>query len=311
MLKKNLKHTTRLLFLLSMCVGIQVSAPGCDQEDTGPDTSMIGTIYSPTNDYEVVAVITGLGVFGCAQVTVEDGAGNLVTDATVEMNNIVLVYDGVADAYTDEDESAQLDYDEGEVYELTVTIDKMLIAEGIVRMPTSPTIISPVDSATHLLNQALTVITNAVKYATSVQVQVDTPYIDADGNWLDDSTYTFDLPSGQQGVSIPGAVFNVTGWYEISVVAVSGVSASLLDVGITDYDMGYNIKGPRGVFIALALFEFSALFIAGTGGQTASIGSLRRQVNASQPATSWKRQWERLRRKYPLLGGKVSGSAFR
>lgn len=311
MLKKYLRNTLRLLFLLSTCVGIQVSTPGCDQKDKGPDTSMIGTIYDPTNEYQVVGVITGLGFFGCAQVTVEDVAGNLVTDATVEMNNIALVYDGVDDAYTDEDESVQLGYDEGEVYELSVTVDNQLIAEGIVRMPTSPTIILPVDSASHLLNQALTVITNAVKYATSVQVQLVTPYIDADGNWLDDSTYTFDLPSGQHGVTIPGAVFNVTGWYEISVVAVSGVSASLLNVGITDYDMGYNIKGPRGVFLAQALGEFSALFIPGTGGQTASLGSLRRQVNASQPATSWKRQWERLRRKYPLLGGKVSGSAFR
>ena len=93
--------------------------------------------------------------------------------------------------------------------------------------------------------------------------------------------------------------------------AVSGVSASFPDVGLTDYDMGYNIDGPRGVFIAQAVGGIISLFIPGTGGQAASPGSLRRQVTAPQPATWWKRQWGRWRHKYPLLGGRGSGSAFR
>ncbi|MCH7521343.1 MAG: hypothetical protein IIB42_06570 [Candidatus Marinimicrobia bacterium] len=263
-----LKTTFRFAFVLSLCVGVQITTPGCSKDEgpKGPDTATIGTVYAPTNDYRVGAVITGLGFFGCAQVTVEDGAGNLVTDATVEVNNQALVYDGVADAYTDEDEGVQLDYDEGEVYELTIAIGNDIIAEGIAQMPSFPTIISPVDSAAHLLNQALTVKTNAVKYATSVHVLVETPYIDAAGNWLDDTTYAFLVPSGSQEVTIPAWVFDVTGKYTLEVEAISGMTESFTMLQETGFepDMGYNIRGPKGLFIAYAIGETQALFITST-----------------------------------------------
>lgn len=277
---RHLKLALRLAFILSSCVGVQITAPGCSKDD-GPDTAAIGTIYTPTNDYRVGAVITGLGFFGCAQVTVEDGAGNIVTDAAVEVNNQALVYDGVADAYTDEDKSVQLDYDEGQVYELTIAIGNDIIAEGIVQLPTFPTIISPVDSATHLLNQALTVKTNAVKYATSVHVLVETPHIDAAGTWLDDTTYAFRVPSGSQEVTIPAGVFDVTGEYALKVEAISGMTQSFTKFQETGFepDMGYNIRGPKGMFIAYAPGETQALFIHSTMAKvspqaTASTGTL-------------------------------------
>lgn len=280
---RHLKIALRLAFLLSVCVGVQITTPSCSKDGgpQGPDTATIGTSYTPANDYRVAAVITGLGFFGCAQVTVEDGAGNIVTDATVEVNNQALVYDGVADAYTDEDESVQLAYDEGEVYELTIAIGNDIIAEGIAQMPTFPTIISPVDSATHLLNETLTVKTNAVKYATSVHVLVETPYMDAAGNGLDDTTYAFRVLSGSQEVTIPAWAFAVTGEYALKVEAVSGLTASFTMLQETGFepDVGYNIRGPKGLFIAYAPGENQALFIHSTMGKLSPQATVSTRVS--------------------------------
>lgn len=300
-IKKSLRYTIRLAFLLSLCVGVQIAAPRCAKEDQGPDTSTISTVYTPTNDYQVVGVIAGLGFFGCAQVTVADANGNAITNATVEVNNKILPYDADMEAYTDDDETTVLDYDEGKIYELTITIDNNIIAEGIAQMPTTPEITSPTDSATHQLNQPLAVHLNKVKYATAVNVLVETPYRDADGNWVDDTTYAFEVASGQQQVTIPSDVFNTTGWYELSVEAVSGItsSVSLFEDEIVSFDAGYNIKGPRGVFVAQALGSYISVYIPSSGSQTATFEYLyRRQSSTPQLVSRWERQWRHWRREF-------------
>ncbi|UCD36823.1 MAG: hypothetical protein JSW54_08255 [Fidelibacterota bacterium] len=254
----------RSIFLLSICVGIEISAPGCTNDNnTGPDTSTIGTIHTPSNDYQVVGIITGLGFFGCAQVTVEDGNGNVIANATVEVNNKSLAYNTGSEAYTDDDEQPVLEYGAGKVYQLTVTVANNIIAEGITQMPTIPMIISPPDSSHHTLLQSLAVGLNNIRYATSVHVLVATPSVDADGNWLNDTTYGFTVPSGQQEITIPGTAFEYSGEYLLSVEAVSGIASSLtlFENEVEAVDVGYNIKGPRGIFVAQSMGGGISLFI--------------------------------------------------
>ena len=283
------KSTFRILFLLSICVGIQVTMPGCDKDGDKVDTSSIGTVYTPSNDYRVVAVIAGFGFFGCAQVTVADAAGEMVANAEVEVNDQILVFNTDFGTYGDDD--GNLDYDTGEIYNLTVTVGNEIIAEGMARMPTIPEISSPADSGNHQLNQGLTVQINDIKYADGIYLTVDPPWSDADGNYIgSDTTYTYTIPSGSRSIAVPASVFSNTGWYDLTVEAVSGVVGNFADIDPETGDMGYNIQGPKGLFVAEGVGGQKSIFIPSSSSSPANFTNLQKARSEDRLAR-WKRQW--------------------
>ena len=239
----------------------------------------------------VAVIVGGLGFFGCAQVVVADAAGESVTNATVEVNSATLVYNTDFGTYGDDD--GNLDYDTGEIYNLTVTVGNTIIAEGMARMPTQPEVSSPADSANHQLNQSLTLHINDIAYDDEIVISLHTPLYDADGNSQRAKSHVFSFGSNSITVTLPDSVFAVTGWYQIYIYAISGWSGDMATYNPDSLKLGYNIQGPKGIFIATAAGRDIRVLVPSLSSTPAiKIASLEKGQTDS-PLAKWEKQWRR------------------
>ena len=274
-----LKKFLLFVLMLSLAVTIQLTFPACEEDDEASnnnddlpevDLQEVG-VYDPTNNYEVVVQILGIGSMGCSMGDVMLN-GSTVMDADFKINDVELIYDEDSEAYMDE--TNLIAYTAGTEYNLSIKHNSNTIAAGYALMPSIPAVNNITSPYLHSLSTDLTLEWGNVTNASSIMVTIQ----HEDTVTWEDVTYQSGLIAGNAtDFTIPGSFFESVGEYVLSVEAYYGINA---DVDIEDIDplKGYNISGPAGVFMVATVFPSdldSEGFIIYIGSQSAS---LRKQV---------------------------------
>ncbi len=262
-----LKKTLLFVLMLSLAVTIQLTFPACEEDGDNGDIHEID-ILEPTNDYEVIVQILGIGSMGCSMGEVILN-GSAVLDAEVKINSTELVYDEDVETYMDE--SNTITYTAGTEYNLSIKHNGNTIATGYAVMPSIPTINNISSPHSHTLNTDLELEWNNVTNASSILVTVQ----HEDTVTWEDEIYQSGLISGEAtGFTIPGSFFDSNGEYVLTVEAYYGLAEGL-DMDDIDSTKGYNIDGPAGVFMAATVFPSdlsSEGFLIRIGSQSATLG---------------------------------------
>ncbi|MCK5330666.1 MAG: hypothetical protein KAK01_04590 [Candidatus Marinimicrobia bacterium] len=247
-----LKKISLFILMLSLAVTIQLTFPACEENDDNGDNGDNGDLHQvgvldPTNDYEVIVQIMGIGSMGCSMGDVILN-GSAVEDADFKINSVEFVYDEDLEVYTDQ--SNLIAYTAGTEYNLIIKHSENTIATGYAIMPSIPTVNNITSPYSHNLNTDLELewvdVTNASSILVTVQFE-DTV------TW-EDEIYHSGLISGEAtSFTIPGSFFDSNGEYVLTIEAYYGIKEGL-DMDAIDSTKGYNIDGPAGIFMAVTVF---------------------------------------------------------
>jgi len=256
MKKNHLLH----FFILSLAISIQISIPGC--EDKKDDNSISVDINDPTNDYQVVVQIYGMGSMSCAAGGVKLN-GDDVDDAIVKINNKELTHSDSSDFTISSIspfnmllkyfyEGNELTFTSGTKYDLQISHNGNSIASGIAYMPKTPEITNIESPYAHIINTPLVIEWDEDNYTSLFQVNCSANLEDEEGNEIE-KEFEEVFSSSITTCTIPDTFFNSPGEYFISISAIYGVTEESITVN-PDTTMGYNILGPSGSFLALTVF---------------------------------------------------------
>ena len=255
------------MLMLSLAVTIQLTFPACEEDDDNGDLHQV-EVLDPTNDYEVIIQIMGIGSMGCSMGDVILN-GSTVTDADFKINSAEFIYDEDSEAYIDE--SNMIAYTAGTEYNLKIKHNGNTIAAGYAVMPSIPTVNNITSPHSHTLNTDLELEWVDVSNASSILVTIQ--YEDT-ATW-EYEIYQSGLISGEAtSFTIPGSFFDSNGEYVLSIEAYYGIKEGL-DMDAIDSTKGYNIDGPAGVFMAVTVFPSdldSEGFIVQIGTQAQRLG---------------------------------------
>ncbi len=262
-----LKKISLFMLMLSLAVTIQLTFPACEEDDDNGDLHQV-EVLDPTNDYEVIIQIMGIGSMGCSMGDVILN-GSTVTDADFKINSAEFIYDEDSEAYIDE--SNMIAYTAGTEYNLKIKHNGNTIAAGYAVMPSIPTVNNITSPHSHTLNTDLELEWVDVSNASSILVTIQ--YEDT-ATW-EYEIYQSGLISGEAtSFTIPGSFFDSNGEYVLSIEAYYGIKEGL-DMDAIDSTKGYNIDGPAGVFMAVTVFPSdldSEGFIVQIGTQAQRLG---------------------------------------
>lgn len=241
-----LKKISLFILMLSLAVTIQLTFPACEEDDDNGDLHQV-EVLNPTNNYEVIVQIMGIGSMGCSMGDVMLN-GSTITDADFKINSVEFIYDEDIEAYMDE--SNMIAYTAGTEYNLSIKHNGNTIATGYAVMPSIPMVNNISSPYPHTLNTDLELEWVDVSNASSILVTVQ--YEDT-VTW-EDEIYQSGLISGAAtSFTIPGSFFDSNGEYLLAIEAYYGIKEGPIMDAI-DSTKGYNIDGPAGVFMAVTVF---------------------------------------------------------
>jgi hypothetical protein len=242
-----LKKITIGCMLFFMAVSIPVYIPSCSPN-------------SPQNDegrYYVTMIAVNMGgISGCGSgvsaVVKYDSAHNntftqVINDADVEINSVKLIGDSSSGNYYISDSIIRID--SGTQYSLIAKRAGVVIATGNAIMPSTPSILSPVNGSQHQINTDLPVSWATINNATSIFLSIQ--YSDS----LNPDTTIYSstgLPPTDTTFTVPASVFSIPGIYSIDMFATYGLPVGIqspIKYGF-DSTKSYNISGSSGMCVA-------------------------------------------------------------